>query len=151
MTKENIINMLKEYLENDRMIEILKEEMKCIEETGVSAIDYSLDRISKTYKFSSQTENSAMINIIDKDKHQEQLEELQNDIKVLNHRIKIADNMLHLLANDERDVIYKYYVEGKTFEQINREMYLTYKQIRNRRDTGIDNLYMKMNKRKKVG
>jgi DNA-directed RNA polymerase specialized sigma subunit len=58
-----IIEILAEYKSLEaqiRDIEMQIKEFESLEEIGISAIDYSKDRISQTYKFNSIVENQAL-------------------------------------------------------------------------------------------
>ncbi|WP_069649652.1 sigma factor-like helix-turn-helix DNA-binding protein [Caloranaerobacter ferrireducens] len=153
MTIEQIEKMLREYEDNKRCKNILEIELECIEETGVSAIDYSLEKVSDTYKINRPVENGAIKNIKNAERNKRIQEEIKMNIKLLDSRIKIIDEALKRLKEDERKIIEKYYIENKTYDMIKREMYLSLKQIRNRRRSALEkikNTFEMLERNKKV-
>mgnify|MGYP001015045755 CR=1 FL=1 len=111
-----IEGLLKAYngLKND-----LKESERLLElnryESGLSAIDYSRERVGKTNKKYSITEMTAIHNI-------DQREVLESRIKVHKMQLSIIENAISYLPKDESQVITLYYIKGLTHEQIGERM-----------------------------
>lgn len=111
-----IDELLKAYngLKND-----LKESERLLElnqyESGLSAIDYSRERVGKTNKKYSITEMTAIHNI-------DQKKRLESRIKVHKMQLNIIENAISYLPKDESQVITLYYINGLTLEQIGERM-----------------------------
>lgn len=104
----NIENMIKEYKEIQVEIDILKEELKSIEVTGISAINYEGVGNGKTYSISRPVENEVI-----------QMERIKEDIKdkifVLEKRLSIIEKALEVLNETERTIIHKQLIDGEPY------------------------------------
>ena len=103
-------NMLKINIEilNHQLEELKKEE-------GMTGISYDGEKTGKTYRFHSQTEETAINNI--------ELEELINKKKEkLQSKLDMLDRLTEGLNDIERDIIRMYYIEGKQWWQIAYEV-----------------------------
>jgi len=81
-------------------IESLKEEYEVLNDVG-SGIDTSREATSKTYKFSSETENTAI-----------KLALLDGRIRTMERKVEQIDRALAALNNIEREVIEYKCIEG---------------------------------------
>lgn len=114
-----IIEILSEYkslVARIRDIEMQIKELESLDEIGVSAIDYSKDRISQTFKFNSIVENQAIriadITTILK------AEKIHKEI--LKQRI---DNAIDALNEEEKAVVKLKFIEGYKWYRVAIEIY----------------------------
>ena len=103
-------NMLKANIEiADKQLEELKYE------DGMTGISYDGEKTGKTYKFHSQTEDAAMMNIGIEELLKKRKERIQN-------KIDIIDRLLQGLNDTERTIIEMHYIKGKQWWQIAYEV-----------------------------
>jgi len=103
-------NMLKINIEiTDKQLEGLKYE------DGITGISYDGVKTGKTYKFHSQTEDTAMRNIGVEELLKKRKEKLQSKLDIL-------DKLTEGLNEVEREIIRMYYIEGKQWWQIAYEV-----------------------------
>lgn len=110
-----ILEMYKMLEAEIRDLEYRIEELESIEQIGITAINYDKERISKTYKFNSIVENTA-ISIADEVKLL-QLEKIHKEI--LKKRI---DNALNALNDDEKQVVILKFVEKMQWFRVSMEV-----------------------------
>ena len=118
-------NMLKINIEilNHQLEELKKEE-------GMKGINYDDVKISKTNKFHSQTEETAINNI--------ELEKLINKKKEkLQSKLDMLDKLTEGLNKVEREIIRMYYIEGKQWWQIAYEVKYSERHCRRIRSEAI--------------
>lgn len=93
-------------------IENLKEDIILLkEECGVRSIDTEKDNLSKTYKFSSIVENTALSSM-------EQIEYLEMMVKKMEGQIESLDKSLEGLTLEEKTILTEKYIEGKQWWQV---------------------------------
>lgn len=103
-------NMLKINIEiTDKQLEELKYE------DGITGISYDGEKICKTYKFHSKTEDTAIRNIEVEELLKKRKEKLQSKLDIL-------DKLTEGLNEVEREIIRMYYIEGKQWWQIAYEV-----------------------------
>lgn len=103
-------NMLKINIEiTDKQLEELKHE------DGMAGVSYDGEKICKTYKFHSKTEDTAIRNIGVEELLKKRKEKLQN-------KIDIIDRLLKGLNDIERTIIEMHYIKGKQWWQIAYEV-----------------------------
>ncbi|QXN67731.1 hypothetical protein [Mycolicibacterium phage J1] len=103
-------NMLKINIEiADKQLEELKEN------DGMNAITYDEEKTSPTFKITSQTEDTAMRNIVAEDLIIKRKETLKNKLKTL-------ELLISGLNEIERKVIEMYYIEGRQWWQVAYEV-----------------------------
>lgn len=115
---KGIIHILKEYRVIDTKIKDLQlklKELEEYEEIGISAIDYSRDKIGKTYKFNSIVENQA-IDIAD------QKVLLNAEIIHLQTLKQRIDNALQILDDEEKVIIKEKYMKNKKWYMVAMEV-----------------------------
>ncbi len=118
-------NMLKINIEilNHQLEELKKEE-------GMKGINYDDVKISKTNKFHSQTEETAINNI--------ELEKLINKKKEkLQSKLDMLDKLTEGLNKVEREIIRMCYIEGKQWWQIAYEVKYSERHCRRIRSEAI--------------
>lgn len=93
-------------------IENLKEDIELLkEECGVGSIDTEKENLSKTYKFSSVVENTALSTM-------EQIEYLEMSIRKMEGQIEGVDKALRGLSEEERIILVEKYIEGRQWWQV---------------------------------
>ena len=121
-------NMLKINIEiTDKQLEELKHE------DGMTGISYDGEKICKTYKFHSQTEDTAIRNIEAEELLKKRKEKLQSKLDML-------DKLTEGLNDIERDIIRMYYIEGKQWWQIAYEVKYSERHCRRIRSEAIGKL-----------
>ena len=118
-------NMLKINIEiTDKQLEELKYE------DGMTGVSYDGEKTGKTYKFHSQTEDTAIRNI--------EVEELLKKRKEkLESKLDMLDKLTEGLNEVERDIIRMYYIEGKQWWQIAYEVKYSERHCRRIRSEAI--------------
>ncbi len=112
-------------------IEILSHQLEELKkEEGMKGINYDDVKISKTNKFHSQTEETAINNI--------ELEKLINKKKEkLQSKLDMLDKLTEGLNKVEREIIRMYYIEGKQWWQIAYEVKYSERHCRRIRSEAI--------------
>ncbi len=112
-------------------IEILSHQLEELKkEEGVKGVAYDDVKISKTNKFHSQTEETAINNI--------ELEKLINKKKEkLQSKLDMLDKLTEGLNKVEREIIRMYYIEGKQWWQIAYEVKYSERHCRRIRSEAI--------------
>lgn len=121
-------NMLKVSIENMK-IEI--EEVR--EEDGMTAIEYSTEKTSPTFKITSQTEDTAIKNI-------EYADLLKRRIELTQNKITRLDNAIEVLPETEKEIIVKYYIEGKEWWKVAGEVHCNERWCRELRKRAINKI-----------
>lgn len=118
-------NMLKINIEiTDKQLEELKHE------DGMTGISYDGEKICKTYKFHSKTEDTAIRNIEVEELLKKRKEKLQN-------KLDIIDKLLEGLNDVEIRIIEMYYIKGKQWWQIAYEVKYSERHCRRIRSDAI--------------
>ena len=110
---------LKEIREKQQQIERLKKRRTALHlDVSFGALDYSADRIQNSPK--NKLEEAAVKLI-------ERIEEIDKTIARLSVEIDDRIENIEALQNDNyREILFKRYVEGKSFEEISVEMKYVY-------------------------
>lgn len=115
MTKEQQVKEIEKWLTHYKVIkagiENLKEEYKLVEDCG-RGIDTSQESTSKTYKFNSEVENTAI-----------KLCLMKKRIKHMENKINKIDKALEALSELEREIIKERYIENKYYYQFTYKLY----------------------------
>lgn len=118
-------NMLKINIEiTGKQLEELKHE------DGMTGISYDGEKTGKTYKFHSQTEDTAVRNIGVEELLKKRKEKLQN-------KIDIIDRLLEGLNDIERTIIEMHYIKGKQWWRIAYEVKYSERHCRRIRSEAI--------------
>lgn len=83
----------------------LEKDLKEIEYDGINSISYDELKVSKTFKFSSVTEDTALSNI-------ERINYIEHIMRKTKNTLDKIDDSLELLTKEERKIIEKRYFEG---------------------------------------
>ena len=110
---------LKEIRENQQQIERLKKRRAALHlDVSFGALNYSADRIQNSPK--NKLEEAAV-------KLMERIERIDNAIAHLSVEIDDRIESIESLPNEaHRDILFKRYVNGKSFEEISVEMQYAY-------------------------
>lgn len=117
--KQDVKTYLKEIREKRQHIERLRERRAALHlDVSFGGIDYSADRITATPK--NKLEEAAV-------KLYERLEKIDKTIARLSIEVDDRIESIESLQNENyRDILFKRYVEGKSFEEISVEMRYVY-------------------------
>jgi len=143
MSKEELVELLKNYKENRAKLNIRLKELKtkrlqlkgCEEiETsmttayGVNQDIHSKNMISdKVLKKIEQNEDR-------KKELKEEIEELEKKVKELREKVEAVEDRLEALRYKEKEILTAYYVDGRTAEDIGNNLYFQlFKQTRSPR------------------
>lgn len=132
----------KEYLRDikhmRRRLDRLRQRRACLHlDVSFGGIDYSTDRVQSTPKNKLE---EAMVRL------SERMESLDNDIATLSLEIDDRINSIEKLTNDtQRTILFKRYVEYKSFEQISVEMGYVYNYTCNLHGEALDELSKYLN------
>lgn len=139
MNKSELILLLKNYKENKAKIKLkLREKEKIlrqiesIKETNLKVTSFEINSdIHSKNSISDKTGNKASENIDKKIDLEQNLSEVEAEIKALNTRLEEVDIRLEALKYKEREVLTAYYIDGCTHEDIgNRIYYILFNQTR---------------------
>lgn len=134
MTKEELIQILKNYRENKSKLRLRQKEWEKLERTFFYNRHPELEKgITSTYginndiksknSISNKTEN-AIIQAEEKTiKVLEEQAKLEKEIKYLKDLVEEADIRLESLYKKEREILTAYYVDNREAEEIGRNLY----------------------------
>ncbi len=136
MTKEELIQLLKEYKENVAKLKLRKKEKnkyekilykkftietKITSNMGINAEIHSKNNISD--KVGNEVVDSIVKYEEDRKKAEIKLNKLNEDILALEEKIEEAEIRLNSLYYKEREILIAYYVENRTSEDISQNLY----------------------------
>ena len=136
MNKEELVELLKNYKENIAKLKLRKREKKKYEkrlkqykeiETNITTqIGINMDIKSKN-NVHSKTEKAAIEEIELNEKEikeaEEKIKELKKEIEDLEEKVAQISIRLNSLKYKEKEILYAYYVEGRTYEEIGNKLY----------------------------
>lgn len=132
MTKEQQVKEIEKWLTHYKVIkagiENLKEEYKLVEDCG-RGIDTSQESTSKTYKFNSEVENTAI-----------KLCLMKKRIKHMENKINKIDKALEALSELEREIIKERYIENKYYYQFTYKLYKSERQCKRIRKKALEKM-----------
>ena len=132
MTKPELIELLKSYKENKAKLNIkLKElksariKLKALEDIDVSlSTGYGVNQdIHSKNKISDKVGKQVEENDTKKIELQKEIEELEKTVKEFREKVEAVDDRLEGLKYKERELLYAYYIEGRTYEDIGNNLY----------------------------
>lgn len=133
MTKEELIELLKEYKQNKAKLNIkLKElkttriKLKFCEDTEINTTTaYGENQnIHSKNKISDKVLNKIEQNDTRRLELEAEIENLEEIVKNLRNKVEAVEDRLEALKYKERELLYAYYVEGRTYEDIGNNLYL---------------------------
>ncbi|MCI8760503.1 MAG: hypothetical protein HFJ34_05225 [Clostridia bacterium] len=132
MTKEELIELLKDYKENKAKLNIKLKELKStrmklkacddIETTTTSSYGENKDIHSKN-KISNKVLSKIEENDTKRLELEEEIESLEETVKELRNKVEAVEDRLEGLKYKERKILIAYYVDGRTAEDIGNNLY----------------------------
>lgn len=142
MTKSELIELLKSYKENKAKLNIrLKElklariKLKALEEIDVSlSTAYGLNQdIHSKNKVSDRVGKKVEENDTKRRELEEEIKNLEETVRDLRDKVDLIDDRLACLKYKEKEMLYAYYIEGRTYDDIGSNLYFRlFKQTRDR-------------------
>lgn len=136
MTKENLIIDLKEYKENIARLKLRRREKKKYErrlkqyrsiETSVTGCFGQNSDIHSKNQISNKVEKAALETIEINEKEireaEERIKELTKEIEDLEDKVQETSIRLSALKYREKEMLYAFYVEGRSYEDIGNNLY----------------------------
>jgi hypothetical protein len=134
---DNVKTLLSNYNQIKAEIQDLNIKLKTIkdlEDIGLKSIDYSRDKLSQTYRFTSVTEEGA-INIVDKETA---IKAMILDKQSIIDRL---DNALSSLTEDEQQIIRSKIIQGRQWWQVAAATHQCERQCRRIAQAGISKVH----------
>ena len=103
---KDIERTLREYRVIETRIDILQEQLKNIDDVGISALDYTVDRV-QTSNMSKPVEDVVLKKV-----------EIEKEIYLARHKLDIINKALSALDEEERQVIQMQVIEGKQWYKL---------------------------------
>lgn len=132
MTREDLIQLLKEYKQNKAKLNIKLKELKLAriklkdcddtDTNTTSAYGENQDIHSKN-KISNKVLNKIEENDAKRIEIQKEIQNLEETVKQLRDKVESVEDRLEGLQYKEREILIAYYVEGKTAEIIGEHDY----------------------------
>lgn len=132
MTKEELIQLLKEYKENKARLNIKLKDLKLarmqlkslkeIETNLTTSYGINQDIHSKN-KISNKVLSKIEENETKREEKQKEIEELEKTVRDLRGKVEAVNDRLEGLKYKEREILTAYYIEGRTAENISRTLY----------------------------
>jgi chromosome segregation ATPase len=133
MTKAELIELLKNYKENKAKLNIKLKELKVariklkacddIETSITSAYGENQDIHSKN-KISNKVLKKVEENETKRNELIEEIEKLEEEVKQLRDKVEAVEDRLDALKYKEKELLYAYHIEGRTYEDIGNNLYL---------------------------
>lgn len=132
MTKSELIELLKSYKENKAKLNIRLKELKLarIKLKSLEDIDFSLSvsyglnqDIHSKNKISDKVGKQVEQNDTKRIELQKEIEDLEKTVRELREKVEAVDDRLEGLRYKERELLYAYYIEGRTYEDIGNNLY----------------------------
>ena len=131
MSKEELIQLLKDYKENKAKLNIkLKELKNCriklkhmeLETNSTTAYGINQDIHSKN-KISNKVLDKIEQNDTKRIELQNEIDKLEEEIKALREKVEAVDDRLIGLKYKEREILTAYYIGGRTAQNIGDKIY----------------------------
>lgn len=132
MSKEELISLLRDYKENKAKLNIRLKELKLarIVLKSLKEVDVSLTSIieingdihSKN-KISDKVGKQVEENDEKRREKESEIEQLEEQVRELREKVEAVEDRLGGLKYKERELLYAYYVEGRTAEDIGNRLY----------------------------
>lgn len=127
MTKEKLIQLLKEHKENKARLNVKLKELKLarmqlksleeIETNLTTAYGINQDIHSKN-QISNKVLSKIEQNDTKREEKQKEIEELEKTVRDLREKVEAVNDRLEGLKYKEREILTAYYIEGRTAEDI---------------------------------
>lgn len=131
MSKEELIELLRDYKENKAKLNIKLKELKNnrikLKEIDVETSITSSFGINQDIHSKNQISNKVLKKIEEnetkKEVAKEKIEELEADVRKLREKVNLIDDRLESLKYKEREILVAYYIDGRTAEDIGNNLY----------------------------
>jgi len=133
MTNEELIELLKEYKQNKAKLNIKLKELKLARiefkkcdnaETNITSLYGENQDIHSKNKISNKVLSKIEQNDLRRIETEAKIEELENIVRRLRDKVEAVEDRLEALKYKEKELLYAYYVEGRTYEDIGNNLYL---------------------------
>ena len=133
MSKEELIQLLKDYKENKAKLNIkLKELKNCrirlkhLEFETTSTTTYGINQdIHSKNKISNKVLDKIEQNDTKRIELQKEIEDLEKEVKELREKVEAVDDRLACLKYREKEILHAYYIEGRTYQDIGENLYFS--------------------------
>lgn len=131
MSKEELIELLRDYKENKAKLNIKLKELKNnrikLKEIDVETSITSSFGINQDIHSKNQISNKVLKKIEENENRKEsieqKIEELEAEVKELREKVETIDDRLEALKYKEKELLVAYYVEGRTYSDIGNNLY----------------------------
>lgn len=132
MSKEELIQLLKDYKENKAKLNIKLKELKTkrLQLKGCEEIETSLTTgygINQDIHSKNQISDKVLSKIEQNDSRRNELkieiEKLEEEVRKLREKVEAVKDRLEGLKYKEKEILTAYYVEGRTAEDIGNKLY----------------------------
>lgn len=132
MSKDELITLLKEYKENKAKLNIRLKELKtariklknCNSTYTNMTSNYGINQdIHSKNQISNKVLNRIEKNETKKEELQEEIENLEAEVRELRDKVETVKDRLGALKYKEREILIAYYIDGRTAENISRTLY----------------------------
>lgn len=131
MSKEELIELLRDYKENKAKLNIKLKELKNnrikLKEIDVETSITSSFGINQDIHSKNQISNKVLKKIEEnetkKEVAKEKIEKLEADVRKLREKVDLIDDRLESLKYKEREILVAYYIDGRTAEDIGNNLY----------------------------
>lgn len=132
MSKEELIQLLKNYKENKAKLNIKLKELKlariqlknCNEVETSLTTQYGINQdIHSKNQISNKVLNKIEQNDNKKNELKKEIEELEELVRQLRDKVEAVEDRLIGLKYKERELLIAYYIDGRTAENISRTLY----------------------------
>lgn len=131
MSKEELIQLLKDYKENKAKLNIKLKELKhCriklkhldLETNSTTTYGINQDIHSKN-KISNKILDTIEKNDIERIELEGKIKDLEEEVKELREKVETVNDRLECLKYREKEMLYAYYIEGRTYQDIGNNLY----------------------------
>lgn len=131
MSKEELIELLRDYKENKAKLNIKLKELKNnrikLKERDVETSITSSFGVNQDIHSKNQISNKVLKKIEENDKKREEAEQkikdLEKEVRELREKVEVVKDRLDGLKYKEREILAAYYVDGRTAEDIGNNLY----------------------------
>ena len=131
MSKEELIELLRDYKENKAKLNIKLKELKNnrikLKEIDVETSITSSFGVNQDIHSKNQISNKVLKKIEENETKKEavkdKIEELEAEVRKLREKVDLIDDRLESLKYKEREILVAYYIDGRTAEDIGNNLY----------------------------
>lgn len=131
MSKEELIELLRDYKENRAKLNIKLKELKNnrikLKERDVETSITSSFGVNQDIHSKNQISNKVLKKIEEnetkKEVAKEKIKELEVEVRKLREKVDLIDDRLESLKYKEREILVAYYIDGRTAEDIGNNLY----------------------------